>query len=338
MRILYLRPANIQNPRHPGKDSPLFREIAKLGELTDIPQDPGMSEAELAELIRDYDVLLTMWKSQPVPVELAQNPGRLKYICNITGEMRKWIPQEIVDSPHITVTNWGDAPAFTVAEGAMSLLMACMKSLPMHWHSQTQGNLKAPEGLFPASLYKLPVGIYGMGVIGRAFVKMLEPFQPEILAYDPYVDEMPEGVEKVSSLEGLFSRSKAIVVHAGLSAETHHSVSRELLALLPDHAIVVNTARGGILDQEALLDEVVSGRLRAALDVLEGDDTLAADHPARQCPNLLLTSHAISNDLWSFDPQQLDRKGLNCIDNLKRFAEGKPLRFVMTPERYRIST
>lgn len=338
IRMLYLRPAGVKNPRHPGPNSPLFRQIATLGELSDILYDGSMSEAETAELIRQYDVLLTMWQSPRVPDELAQNPGRLRYICNITGEMKKFISQAIIDSPYITVTNWGDAPAFNVAEGAMALLLYGLKSLGVHAAWQRAGGAGKPEGLYPASLYQLPVGIYGMGAIGQTFARMLAPFQPRVLYYDPYISDGPEGAQRVDTLKALFQQSKAVVIHAGLSEETCHSVGADLLALLPDHALIVNTARGAILDQEALLREVQSGRLRAVLDVLEGVDTLPADHPARQCPNLLITSHCISHDEWSFDPQMLDRKALICLDNLKRFIAGEPLRFVMTGERYRIST
>lgn len=338
IRMLYLRPVGITNPRHPGPNAPLFREIAKLGAFDDLPYDATMDEEALAALIRQYDVLLTMWKSPRVPDSLATNPGRLRYICNITGEMRAFISQALVESPHLTVTNWGDAPAFAVAEGAMALLMYGLKSLGVHAQSQRDGGQGKPQGLFPGSLYRLPLGVYGMGVVGRAFVNMLRPFEPDIWAYDPYVSDMPEGVRRAPDLEALFERSKAIVIHAGLSGETRHSVDARLLSLLPDHALIVNTARGGIVDQQALLEEVLSGRLRAALDVLEDGDTLPPSHPARQCPGLLITSHSITHDEWSFDPEQLDRKALNCLENLRRFAAGEPLRFVMTPERYRIST
>lgn len=78
--------------------------------------DESVSEKEYAEILRNYDVLLTMWRSPHVPNELAQNPGKLRYICNITGEMTQWIDAPIIESPYITVTNWGNAPAFGIAE------------------------------------------------------------------------------------------------------------------------------------------------------------------------------------------------------------------------------
>lgn len=77
---------------------------------------------------------------------------------------------------------------------------------------------------------------------------MIRPFRPVLMAYHPYVPQMPEGVEKLDSLDELFQRSKAIVIHAGLSPETWHTVTAERLAMLPDHAILINTARGGIID------------------------------------------------------------------------------------------
>ncbi len=339
IRILYLRPGKLHNPAHPAREgSPLFREIARLAEFDDVPYDSSLPEERWAELIRGYDVLLTMWQSPAVPESLADDSGRLRYVCHVTGEMRGIVPERIVASPRLTVTNWGDAPAFQVAEGALSLLLSGLKSLPLFVANQRAGGIRAPSELFPGSLYGLPVGIYGMGVIAREFVRLLRPFGARMRAFDPYVRDFPEDVERAASLEELFRGSKAIVIHAGLSPETRHSVDARLLSLLPDHAVVVNTARGGLIDQDAMFAEILSGRLRAALDVLDGDDTLPAGHPVRQCPNLLLTNHSIMTDSWSADPAMLDRKALVCLDNLRRFIAGEPLRFVMTPERYKIST
>ncbi len=338
MRILYLRPANITNPRHPGKDSVLFQELKKLAELDDISYDSSMDEHSLASLIRHYDILLTMWQNPRIPDELADNPGNLRYICNVTGEMKRFISETIICSPYLTVSNWGDAPAFSVAEGSITLLMYALKSLGVHHTSQLTGNTGKPKNLFPGSLYQLPVGIFGMGVIGKQFASLIRPFDPFLMAYDPYVTDFPDFVHPVHTLRDLFSESRAVVLHAALSDETKHIISRELLSLLPDHSIIVNTARGGLIDQDALLAEVMQGRLRAALDVLDPNDALPPEHPARQCDNLIITSHSISHDDWSFDPHQLDRKSKICIDNIRRFIHGEPVQFVMTPERYRRST
>ncbi len=169
-RILYLRPRNITNPLHPAVCSPLLGEVAKIAQLDDILHDPSMTEDELADLIRQYDAILTMWQTPRLPDSLATNPGRLRYICNVTGEMKTFVSQALIDSPYLTVTNWGDSTAPRVAEGAMTLLLSMLKSLNGHYDSQKAGGQGKPDGLYPGSLWRLPVGIYGMGPLaGRLY-------------------------------------------------------------------------------------------------------------------------------------------------------------------------
>ncbi len=232
---------------------------------------------EYAKVIRDYDVFLTKWHSPHIPTELANDPGKLRYICNITGELSKWINNEIIESPYITVTNWGDAPAFWVAEGAFALLMAVLK-------------------------------------------------------------DIPDGVTMVDSLEALFGFSQILVIHAALTEATRGSVTKELLAMLPDGGIVINTSRSQIVDHQALREELLSGRLRAGLDVTGDRDMPDLDDPIRQLDNVIFTGHHIYLGDWCKNPDALDFASVNCLENLARFQKGEPLKFVMTPERYRLST
>ena len=129
-----------------------------------------MTEDELADLIRQYDVILTMWQTPRLPDSLATNPGRLRYICNVTGEMKTFVSQALIESPYLTVTNWGDSTAPRVAEWAMTLLLSMLKSLNGQYDSQKAGGQGKPDGLYPGSLWRLPVGIYGMGPLaGRLY-------------------------------------------------------------------------------------------------------------------------------------------------------------------------
>lgn len=327
-------------------DSPLIKEIKKNYELTEVVLAHDYTEAEYADLIRQYDVLLTMWNSPHVPNELADNPGNLKYICNITGELTGWIDSPIIESPHIIVTNWGDAPAFDVAEGAFALMQAVMKDIPLTIDHTQKGGIGASPQRRMTSLHFTRVCIYGLGVIGRKFVEFIRPYKPEIYAYDPYVKDMPEGVTRVDTLEELFSKAQIMVIHAALCEETMGSVTKELLSLLPDGAVFINTARGAIVDQGALFEELKTGRLRAGLDVTCTDepsnkchDWLSKDNPVRKLNNVITTGHLVSShDSWGVNPDALDFASMNCLENLRRFSVGEPLKFVMDTVRYKRST
>jgi len=169
---------------------------------------------------------------------------------------------------------------------------------------------------------------------------MIRPFGAYLRVFDPYVADLPEGCMRVDSLRELFAASSIIVVHAGQSDETRGTVSKEMLALLPDGGIVINTARGGIIDQDALFAELATGRLRAGLDVLDGPhgDALPPEHPARQLENLLLTAHSVSASRWGGVNTQEKLMQDVCLDNIRRFLRGDALRFIMSKERYLRST
>lgn len=326
--------------------SPFMRELTKLYDVTQIVLKSDYKEEDYANIIREYDVLITMWGSPHVPNELAENPGNLKYICNVTGEISKWIDEDIVASPYITVTNWGDAAGYGVAEGAVSLMMTMLKDIPVFIDYMKKGKDRPEKSsLRIGTLYHTKVGIYGMGFIGRKFVEYIKPFMPYIYAFDPYVDNMPEGVTKVNSLEELFSTAQIMVIHAGWTPETEKTVTKELLAMLPDGAVFINTARGPIVDEPALMEEIMSGRIRAGLDVLDqrlappgNGDMPLVESPVRQVSNAVFTGHHICGDEWSADPEKLDFVSINALDNLKRYTNGEPLRFIIDVDRYRKMT
>ena len=314
------------------------RELERLGPLTIVENGEDLSEEERAERVRRCDALLLGWGSAPVPDAIIADPGRLGYICNITGGLRQWVGLGLIRGG-IPVTNWGDAPAQRLAEGAFCLLLALVKDLIGLRRTVRLGGWRPGPEVKTGTLDGLNVGLYGFGAIGRRFEEMLRPFRPTVRVFDPYVEELPETCLRVTSLEALFDLSEAVAIHCGLSDETRGAVTADLLARLPDHSIIVNTARGGVIVQEALFAELERGRLRAGLDVLD-PDSLPEGHPAREWDNVLLTAHSIGR---ARDPdggarQTLDAFHRVCLENLRRFAKGEPLEFVMDEERYLRST
>lgn len=326
-----------------GTNDPLIKEIRKRYGLDEVVLEKNYDPAEYAALLRNYDVILTSWGAPAIPDELAANPGNLKYLCHITGEMRGQISEALVNSPYLTVTNWGDAPAYGVAEGAFALLMTMVKDLPLHIKNAAANNLATMAENRQTTLYKRKIGIYGMGVIAKRFIEFLRPFCPIIYGYDPYAKDIPEGVIMVDSLEELFGNAQIMVIHAAWTKETEGSVTKELLAMLPDGGIIINTARGQIIDWPALRAEILSNRLRAGLDVVADpgniyDGMPRADDPVRLCDNVIFTAHHASYGDWCVDPEELNFADLNCLENLEQFSKGEPLKFVMTPARYALST
>lgn len=167
------------------------------------------------------------------------------------------------------------------------------------------------------------VGFVGFGRIGQEVLARLKPFGFQAIVADPYADrdKLAElGVEAVD-LDTLFDRADVLTLHCPLTPETHHVVSAARLARKPDRAALVNTARGGLVDPEALATALASGQLRsAALDVFEVEP-LPLDSSLRDCPNLLLTPHAA----W-YSTAAIERLQSLAADEVKRHLTGQPMR------------
>jgi len=312
--------------------------LERRGELTLRTETGQLDDAELAAVVGAHDVAIVGWDAHPLPRCLADDRGELAYVCCYSGTIRSLVPRELVEAG-VPVSNWGDLPAQGIAESAMTLLLGCVHDLGVIRRAQQAG-----EWGFDASrvgtLHGLHVGIHGLGVIGRCFVEMLRPFGPRIRAHDPYVADLPAGVERADTIDELCDWAEAVVIHAGLTDETAGSVGADQLARLPDGGIVVNTARGAIVDQDALFAELTTGRLRAGLDVLEPDGVLDPAHPLRQADNATFSFHRLTfegGDDWPPRPG-LTRMQQLVVDQLDRFAAGDEPWFVFDTDRYDRST
>jgi len=276
-----------------------------------------------------------------LPKDLATNPGKLKYICHLHGELRAYVDVDIIKSDDILVSNWGSATADSVAESAVTLTLAVLKDMHRRIKAVENDDWQLPVGTHGGSLKDLKVGVYGAGYIGRQYINLIKAFGPIIKIYDPFIKSIPEGCQRVDTLEELFSDIELVAVHAGLTPQTRKSVSQELLALMPKYGVVINTARGGIIDQDALFGELASGRLRAGLDVLD-PDYMEKGNPARKYENLILTTHNLGED-WpdeGKDPVKLSNMDNICVNNIRKFIAGEKIdeQYIMDIDRYNLST
>ncbi|MBT3275276.1 MAG: hypothetical protein HN368_19130, partial [Spirochaetales bacterium] len=241
-------------------------ELAKIGELVIIENGENLSDDDKVALLKRADVAITGWDSSPLPAAIVDSPGTLRYVCNVTGEMSAFVPVEIISSD-ILVSNWGDTPAISIAEGTVALLLAVLKDMHRQVMEIRDDGWNLSHEETGGTLYDAAVGVYGCGAIGRRFLNLIMPFGSRLLFFDPYCKDIPEGCGQVHTLRELFEKSEIVIICAGLTVETRGSVTAELLAMLPRHGVVINTARGAIIDQDALFSELESGRLRAGLDV-----------------------------------------------------------------------
>ncbi|MFW6061723.1 MAG: NAD(P)-dependent oxidoreductase [Planctomycetota bacterium] len=305
-------------------------------ELHDFSDWPDYTHQQLLDACRSVEVVLTGRGSPSLPEELIEDFGQLRYLCHLHGTVRHLVSREHIEAG-LLVTNWGDTRDM-VAEGAMALLLGMLKQLvPLNAWGKG-GEDERIHQMFPCTLNDMDVGLYGYGPIGQHHARMLEPFGANVAIYDPYAENVPQDIRVCNSLEELFSTCQAVCVHCGLNDQTRGSVTRDLLEKLPRGGILINTARGAIVDEAALAELVAQGHILAGIDVIENEGAWA-ESPLAPLSGAVLTRHKVSSGK-GYPPGEAPPKRIPhfAADNLRRYREGRSLRHVITPELYDIKT
>lgn len=216
-----------------------------------------------------------------------------------------------------------------VADHAMALMLGALRHVPRLDAAMRRGHYAREKAVPTRRLAGSTVGIIGLGRIGRTFARRIRGWDVELLAYDSYItpeDAASVGAELVG-LEELLSRARFITIHAPLTEETYHLLDREAFARVQPGLVLVNTARGPIVDQEALVEAVETGIVwSAGLDVFE-QEPLPADSPLKRHDNILLTPHVSANS----PEARRDIYRLICEISID-VLEGRVPEFVVNPE------
>ncbi|MFC0532428.1 hydroxyacid dehydrogenase [Phytohabitans kaempferiae] len=293
------------------------RELAAAGTVLDCG-DPGALGAALP----DVDILVTGWGMPRLQPHLLDTAPRLKLIAHAGAAIRPFVT-EAVFARGIRVTQAGAGMARPVAEVALAMTLALLHRVHRYDHAMRAQRQWPVVGVVTDhhELYGATVGVVGASRTGRAYIEMVRPLGARVLLSDPYVTSDAAkhlGVELLP-LPDLLARCRIACVHAPATPATRHLLGGAELKLLPDGAGLVNTARSWLVDQEALLAELQSGRIDAALDVYD-HEPLPADHPYRTLPNVLLTPHAAAATV-----EGRLRQGQVLASEVARFAAGLPL-------------
>ncbi|WP_244849249.1 NAD(P)-dependent oxidoreductase [Caballeronia sp. SL2Y3] len=199
------------------------------------------------------------------------------------------IDQEAAAARGIAVRAAVGANAAAVAEHAWALILACAKSVPQldvrmragHWDKSTHKSFELDGGT---------LGVVGLGSIGRRVAAIGVAFGMNVFAFDPFAKEAPHGVT-LASMDDIYAAADVLSLNCPLTDENRNMINRDTLARMKQGAILVNTARGGLIDEAALVEALASGRLRSA-----GVDSFAVEpmtvpHPFQSVPNLILSPH-----------------------------------------------
>ncbi|MFF3493042.1 hydroxyacid dehydrogenase [Streptomyces sp. NPDC002795] len=293
--------------------------LAKVCELAPLPVLDDLTTVRAKEVLADVEVLVTGWGCPPVDAEVLAAAPALKAVVHSAGSVRAHVTDACWERG-IAVSSAAAANALPVAEYTLAMILLHGKHVLERARDFQRDRARADWLLTSHEVgnYRRTVGLLSASLIGRRVIELLRPFDFEVLLHDPYVSEEDAselGVERVG-LPELFTRSDLLSVHTPLLPTTTGLVSRELLSSMRPGATLINTARGAVVDQDALTDVVRSGRVRAVLDVTD-PEVLPADHPLWDCPNALITPH-----LAGSQGSEWQRLADTAVGELTRWSTG----------------
>ena len=303
-------------------------ERARLAEILEIDMTDAATSLADIPAPSEVELLITGWGVPVIDRDGLDAFPALRAIVHWGGGIG--FLDEAASARGIRISSARAANAVPVAEFTQAMITLAAKDA--FWLSRqycAEQRFIDREATAPhAGLFRTTVGIVGASTIGTMVIEKLRASDVEVLLYDPYAT--PEtaqrlGAELVDDLEDLARRSRILSVHAPETPRTAGMISRAVLAALPDGATLVNTARGSLVDQDALVDELQRGRLRAVLDVTE-PDVLEAGHPLYALPNVFLTPH-----LAGSMGVELRRLGESALAEVERFVAGAPFENPMQP-------
>ena len=272
----------------PGLAPRLFgpAQLERIHAVADLDEDVTISDFSRAQpdLLAALDVLITGWGCPELgPAELDAMP-RLRAVLHAAGTVKSHVGPDVW-SRGILITSAADANAYPVAEYTLAAILNEGKAVPELTVAYARDPGFAADDRVDIGNYGRTVGILGASRVGRRVIELLGSFDFNVLLYDPYVrdDDPVLARARPVGLDDLLRRSSIVSVHAPLLPETVGLVGRRELGLMRPASVLINTARGAIVDHDALVAAVRANGLRAVLDVTEPEPLPAAIRSAR-CP------------------------------------------------------
>lgn len=271
-------------------DEQAMRRLETIGEVQWNTLGRQYTRAELAEALRETEVCVTGWGTEVLDETVLEDAEKLRLIAHTGGSVKPYVTDAVYEKG-IRVVSGNEVFAESVAESVVAYALASLRQIPFH-----SANLAAgvwPQSFSNRGLLDRSVGIVGYGMIARYVVGMLAPFHCPIQVFSRHIrqEELDKYHMQKADLEELFAQCDIVSIHSGMTPENYHLVTEPLLRSMKPGALLINTARGAVID-EAALCRVLADRpdLSAALDVYE-TEPLPAGHALQTLPNVLLMPH-----------------------------------------------
>lgn len=307
--------------------------LQRLRQLVDVDHRQTLTSFRTpaaATALADAEILISGWGCPRIDAAVLDAAPKLRACIHAAGTVKKLL-DPIVFERGLAVSSAAMANAIPVAEYTTAALILGAKQAFAKSRNYGRGEDWLPRA--DSGLTGCTVGVVGASRTGRLVLAWLEKLAVTPLLHDPYVtaaEARRMGAELVD-LDTLCRRSDLLTIHAPALPETRHLLDGRRLALLPDGAVLINTARGSLVDTEALVRECASGRLSAVLDVTE-PEPLPPGHPLLALPNVFVTPHVAGAQ-----GRELRRLGEFATDEVGRLLRGEPLHGLVEPGRLAIT-
>ena len=309
-----------------------LERLARCCLLLDREPIQSFADERGRELLAQVEIIVSGWGCPRLSDDLLDLATGLRLVAHSAGSVKQLISKTFFER-RIAITHAAGANAVPVAEFTLAAIIFANKNVFQFRdtyradRSRRLTDLVAEETI--GNIDRV-VGIIGASTIGRRVISLLSAMDLEVLVCDPLIDRndpVLKGAE-LTDLHSLVSRSSVVSVHAPLLPETRSMIDSRVLSLMQDGATLINTARGAIVDQDALLAELQSGRINAVLDVTF-PEIPNSDSPFFDLPNVFLTPHIAG----AIGLEQR-RLGDLIVDEVERYCRDEPLRFSIQAERF----
>lgn len=313
---------------------PLLERLAQSCTIIEAQPLKSLVDDRALRVLRQTEILITGWGCPAIDRETLSMAPKLMLIAHAAGTVKGILSSDIFDTA-ITVTHAAEANAVPVAEFTVAAILFANKRV-FRFHdlyvSDRHRQRTFPLTCQPIGNFRRTVGIIGASRIGRRVIDLLKQFDLRVLLHDPYVRDREAaalGVKNVS-LDELMGLSDVVSIHAPALPSTHGMIDRRRLALMRDGATLINTARGIIVNQQDLIDELRTNRIDAIIDVThpEVPDATSALY---DLPNVFLTPH-IAGAIGG----ERERLGEFIVEEIERFVGGHPLISAISPSALEI--
>jgi Phosphoglycerate dehydrogenase and related dehydrogenases len=309
-----------------------IKMLREIGDVSLNEKDEQYTPDELRDLIKNVDVCITHWGSPLFTKKVLENADRLGLIAHAAGSVADIVTDAVYEKG-IKVCSANNIMAKYVAEGTLLYILAGLRQITKHDRDMKRKMLWERRKEESRGLFGEKIGLVGLGTIGMYLLDLLKPFDVRIKLYDPYISKNSlskyPNVE-LDTLENVLAFGNIISLHSSLTSETRNMISRERLKLIKDNALFVNTARGAIVDEEALTIELENKRINAVLDVFK-NEPLDINSRLRNMDNVILIPHmagAPAREVMTYA----------MIEEIKRFKRGEPFIYEIPYEKYKLMT